>query len=118
MEGVFSMDINGHCKIMKIYISEDSKYEGHSLYHALVLKLREIGMAGVTVTRGIEGFGQGRRLHSTHLLDISLQLPIIVEVIDIEERITAVLPVVKEMVNEGLVMVADVAVVKYGKNSQ
>ena len=115
MGGGRFMDINGHCKIMNIYISEDSKYEGHSLYHALVLKLREMGMAGVTVTRGIEGFGQGRRLHSTHLLDISLQLPIIVEVIDIEERITTALPVVKEMVNEGLVMVADVTVVKYGK---
>jgi len=109
------MNFNGNCKILKIYISEDSRYEGQNLYHALVLKLREIGMAGVTVTRGIEGFGQGKRLHATRILDLSLSLPIIIEVVDLPERIEKALPIVEHMVNEGLVMVTDVAVVKYGK---
>lgn len=108
------MKFSGKCKILKIYISEDSKYKGHNLYHALVLKLREIGMAGVTVTRGIEGFGQEKRLHTARILDLSLSLPIIVEVVDIPERIEKAIPVVKEMVNEGLIMVADVNVIKYG----
>jgi uncharacterized protein len=109
------MKLSGKCKILKIYISEDSKYKGHNLYHALVFKLREIGMAGVTVTRGIEGFGQEKRLHTTRILDLSLSLPIIVEVIDIPERIEKAIPVIEEMVNEGLIMVTDVHVVKYGK---
>ena len=108
------MKLDGNCKMLKIYISEDSKYKGHNLYHALVFKLREIGMAGVTVTRGIEGFGQEKRLHATRILDLSLSLPIIVEVVDIAERIEKAIPVVEEMVNEGLIMVTDVCVIKYG----
>lgn len=108
------MNFSGKCKILKIYISEDSKYKGHNLYHALVFKLREIGMAGVTVTRGIEGFGQEKRLHTTRILDLTLSLPIIVEVVDIPERIEKAIPVVEEMVNEGLIMVTDVNVIKYG----
>lgn len=108
------MKLSGKCKILKIYISEDSKYMGHNLFHALVYKLREIGMAGVTVTRGIEGFGQEKRLHTTRVLDLTLSLPIIVEVIDIPERIERAIPVVEEMVNEGLIMVTDVDVIKYG----
>lgn len=109
------MNLKDDCKILKIYISEDSKYKGHNLYHALVLKFKEIGMAGVTVTRGIEGYGQDGRLHSTRILDLSLSLPIIVEVIDIPERIENAISVAKEMVNEGLMMVTDVHVIKYGK---
>lgn len=109
------MKFSGKCKILKIYISEDSKYKGHNLYHALVFKLREIGMAGVTVTRGIEGFGQEKRLHTTRILDLTLSLPIIVEVVDIPERIEKAIPVVEEMVNEGLIIVTDVNVIKYGK---
>lgn len=108
------MNFSGQCKLLKIYLSEDSRYKGHNLYHALVQKLRDIGMAGVTVTRGIEGFGQQRRLHGTKFIDISLSLPIIVEVVDIPERINMAVPIVEEMVNEGLIMVTDVHVIKYG----
>lgn len=105
------MNLNGNCKIMKIYISEDSMYKGHNLYHALVYKLKEMGMAGVTVTRGIEGYGKGRRLSTTRILELSSSLPIIVEVIDLPERINEAIPVVKDMVNEGLIMVTDVVVI-------
>ncbi|MHC1720028.1 MAG: DUF190 domain-containing protein [Clostridiaceae bacterium] len=109
------MAINKNCKILKIYISEDSKYKGHNLYHALVHKLAEIGMAGVTVTRGIEGFGHEKRIHSTRIVDISLKLPVIVETIDTPEKIDMAIPIVKEMVNDGLVFTMDVTVLKYGK---
>lgn len=109
------MAIARKCKLLKIYISEDSKYKGHSLYHALVRKLAEEGMAGATVTRGIEGFGHEKRLHSSRLIDISLKLPVIVEVVDSPEKIEAVIPVVKAMVNEGMVFLTDVEVIKYGK---
>jgi len=77
--------------------------------------MAEAGMAGVTVTRGIEGFGHEKRIHSTRLLDISLKLPIIVEIIDTPEKIDTAIPMIKEMVNEGLVLITDVEVIKYGK---
>lgn len=109
------MNLNGKCKILKIYISEDSKYNNHNLYHALVLKLKEIGMAGVTVTKGVEGYGQGKRLHTSRILELSASLPIIVEVIDKPDRIELAVPIVREMVNEGLIIVTDVDVIKYGK---
>jgi PII-like signaling protein len=109
------MNLPQACKILKIYISEDSKYKGHNLYHALVIKLGELDMAGVTVIRGIEGFGHEKRLHSTRILDISLKLPVIVEVIDTPQKIEQAIQAVSEMVNEGLIIVTDVTIVKYGK---
>lgn len=109
------MILDGKCKLLKIYISEDSKYKGHNLYHALVLKFKDIGMAGVTVTRGIEGYGQGKMMHTTRILDLTVNLPIIVEVVDVPERIEKAIEAANEMVNEGLIMVTDVNVIKYGK---
>lgn len=109
------MKLEDKCKLLKIYVNEDTKYKGHNLYHAIVLKLREIGMAGVTVIRGIEGFGQGKSIHTTRILDLALSLPIIIEVVDTPERIEIAISVVKKMVNEGLIMVTDVDVIKYGK---
>jgi uncharacterized protein len=109
------MALDRNCKLLKIYISEDSKYKGHNLYHALVRRFAEAGMAGVTVTRGIEGFGHEKRLHSTRILDISLKLPVIVEVVDTPEKIELAVTIANEMVNEGMVFITDVQVIKYGK---
>lgn len=109
------MTLDSNCKLLKIYISEDSKYKGHNLYHALVRRFAEAGMAGVTVTRGLEGFGHEKRLHSTRILDISLKLPVIVEVVDTPEKIETAVTIATEMVNEGMVFVTDVQVIKYGK---
>ncbi|HEY5576077.1 MAG TPA: DUF190 domain-containing protein [Clostridiaceae bacterium] len=109
------MTLDRNCKLLKIYISEDSKYKGHNLYHALVRRFAEAGMAGVTVTRGLEGFGHEKRLHSTRILDISLKLPVIVEVVDTPEKIETAVTIATEMVNEGMVFVTDVQVIKYGK---
>ncbi|EDK32389.1 DUF190 domain-containing protein [Clostridium kluyveri] len=109
------MDIKGKCKILKIYIGEDSMYKKHNLYHAIVFKLKELGIAGVTVTRGIEGYGKGKRLRTMRILDLSSSLPIIVEAIDVQECIEKAIPAMEEMVNEGLIMVTDVDVIKYGR---
>lgn len=109
------MKPSDNCKILKIYVSEDSKYKGHNLYHALVIKLKELGMAGVTVTRGLESYGKSRAIHNMKILDLSSSLPIIVEIIDKSEMIEKALPVINEMVKEGLVLTSDVNVIKYGK---
>jgi len=105
-----------NCRILKIYVSEDSKYKGHNLYSAVVFKLKEMGIAGVTVTRGIEGYGKARAIHTSRILDLSSSLPIIIEAIDTQDKIENALPAVKEIVNEGLVIMTDVHVIKYGKN--
>jgi len=109
------MILSDNCKILKIYVSEDSRYKGHNLYHVLVIKLKELGMAGVTVTRGLESYGKSRAIHNVKILDLSSSLPIIIEVIDKAEKIEKAIPLVKEMVNEGLVITMDVNVIKYGK---
>ena len=104
-----------NCKILKVYIREDAVYQGHSLYHALTQRLAEMGMAGVTVTRGIEGFGREKRISSSRILDLSFHLPIIIEIIDSPEKIVEAIPEIREMMEEGLLMTTDVEVLKYGK---
>jgi PII-like signaling protein len=109
------MRLSGKCKILKIYVSEDSRYKAHNLYHVIVLKLKELGMAGVTVTRGLEGYGESKAIHDAKILDLSSSLPIIIEVIDEAENIEKAIPIVSEIVTEGLIMTADVNVIKYGR---
>lgn len=104
-----------HCQLLKIYVSEDSTFHSHNLYNAVVYRLKEAGIAGVTVTRAIEGYGKGKAIHSTRILSLSSSLPIIIEAIDTAEQIQRVLPSITDMVNEGMVMVTDVNVIKYGK---
>lgn len=111
------MKANDRCKILKIYVSEDSRYKKHNLYNSVVFKLREMGIAGVTVTRGIAGYGKGKALHTTHILDLTSSLPIVIEAIDTAEQIEKAIPVVKDMVNEGLILVTDVDVIKYGRET-
>ena len=109
------MDFKGKAKVLKIYVNEDSTYKGHVLYHALVTKLKELGLAGVTVTRGIEGYGHGKRLRTARILDLSSSLPIIIEAIDLPEHIENAIPVVTEMVEEGLIITTEVDAIQCWK---
>lgn len=97
-------------KMLKIYTGENEHWHGTALYHALVLKLRELGLAGVTVYRGMESYGPEKRIRTSNILDLSVDLPVILEVVDTEEKIRNILPVVKEMVKKGLVIIQDIAV--------
>jgi uncharacterized protein len=107
--------LKGKCKLLKIYISESSKYKSHNLTNALIAKFKEIGMAGATVSRGIEGYGQSKAIHSMKVLDLSSSLPIIIELVDTCEKIEQAITIAKEMVNEGLIITAEVDVIKNGK---
>lgn len=91
-------------KLLKIYTGENEHWQGTTLYHALVLKFRELGLAGVTVYRGMEGYGHEKRLRTSRILELSADLPVIIEVVDTEENISRVLPLVKKMVQKGLVI--------------
>ena len=107
------MRLQGEGKLLRIFIGESDKWEGKPLYQAIVRRLREEGLAGATVIRGIEGFGAKSHLHTARILRLSEDLPLLIEVVDDAERIDAVLPMLDEMVQEGLVTLERVEVVHY-----
>jgi hypothetical protein len=112
------MDIVGPAKLLTVYIGEADKWHGRPLSTALIERLRAEGLAGATVVRAIEGFGAASRIHSAHILRLSQDLPLVVEVVDRAERIERVLPIVDEMVGDGLVTLADVQVVHYRASAE
>jgi PII-like signaling protein len=100
----------GEGRLLRIFVGESDKHDGHPLYEWLVLKAREAGLAGATVLRGIEGFGAHSRLHTAKILRLSEDLPIVVEIVDLAEKIEAFLPTVDAAIGEGLATVARVDV--------
>ena len=112
------MKIEGAGKLLRIFIGESDRWHGRPLSEAIVRMLREEGLAGATVVRGVEGFGADSRIHTAHILRLSEDLPIVIEVVDRDERIQKVLPKLDEMVTEGLVCIADVDIVMYRHSEQ
>jgi uncharacterized protein len=107
------MIIDGPAQKVTIYVGSQDLWHGRNLAVAIVERCRELGLAGATMTRGIMGFGKNSRIHRTHLLGLSDDLPERIEVIDSSERIATLLPALDEMVDGGLVLVQDVEVVHY-----
>lgn len=103
----------GERTLMRIFIGESDKYQGMPLADALVRRMREKGLAGVTVLRGVAGFGASSRLHTDRVLRLSLDLPLIVEVVETEEAIQAILPDLDEMIDGGLVTLERARVIMY-----
>jgi PII-like signaling protein len=107
------MKLEGTGLIARVYISESDTWEGRPLYEAIVQRLRERGIAGTTVLRGIEGYGKRSVLHTTRILRLSEDLPIVVEVVDREDRLRAVLPELDSMVADGMITLQPVEVIVY-----
>jgi hypothetical protein len=99
--------------LLRIFVGESDRHEGKPLYEWLVLKAREVGLAGATVLRGIEGFGAHSRLHTAKILRLSEDLPIVVEIVDSLEKIEAFMPVVDHAIVEGLATLERVSVRLY-----
>ena len=99
--------------MLRIFIGESDRHKGKPLYEQIVLKARELNLAGATVTRGILGFGADSRLHSSKILELSEDLPIIIEIVDTEENINRLMPFIDETVMEGLVTLEKMRVIKY-----
>ncbi len=99
--------------MLRVFIGESDRHGGKPLYEQIVLKARELNLAGATVTRGILGFGADSRLHSAKLLDLSEDLPIVIEIVDTQENIDRILPFIDETVVEGLVTLEKMRVIKY-----
>jgi PII-like signaling protein len=100
-------------KLLRIFIGETDTYDGKTLYEAIVLKARELNLAGTTVFRGIMGYGASSRIHSIKLLRLSEDLPVMIEIVDSEDNINKILPFLDETVKEGLITIENVNVVKY-----
>jgi len=99
--------------LLRIFIGESDKWHGKPLYEAIVLRARELHLAGATVLRGPMGFGANSRLHTVKVMRLSEDLPMVIEIVDTREKIDAFLPQIDEMVQEGLVTLEKVQVIKY-----
>jgi PII-like signaling protein len=111
------MQIPRQALLLRILIGEDDRFEGVPLYEAIVVKAREQHLAGATVLRGPMGFGKSSRLHTTKILRLSEDLPLVIEIVDSEENINRFLPLLDGMMSSGLITLEKVQVLQYGDKS-
>jgi PII-like signaling protein len=107
------MKLSGPSRRLSIFIGETDQYHHTPLYHEIVARAKEAGLAGASVFRGIEGYGATSRIHTTRILSLSEDLPLVVIIVDTAEKIEAFLPQLDELIAEGLVIIDDVEVIKY-----
>ncbi len=111
------MKIAGTGKLLRIFVGESDLFRGHALYEAIVRRARELGLAGATVWRGIEGYGAASRIHTAKILRLSEDLPMLIEIVDTEEKIRAALPEFDAMIEAsgggGLVTLESAEIIKY-----
>jgi PII-like signaling protein len=110
------MQITEKASLLRILIGEDDRADGRPLYEAIVLKAREAHLAGATVLRGPLGFGRSSVLHTTKVLRLSQDLPMVIEIVDTEERIQAFLPALTQLTQSCLITLEKVTVVRYGED--
>jgi PII-like signaling protein len=107
------MDVPHDATLLRIFIGESDRWQHKPLYEAIVLKARELHLAGATVLRGVMGFGKSSRLHTAKILRLSFDLPVVIEILDSEEKIQAFLPVISGMMKGGLVTMEQARVIEY-----
>jgi PII-like signaling protein len=110
------MNLPNEATLLRIFLGESDRWKHQPLYEAIVLKAREMHLAGATVLRGPMGFGKSSRLHTAKILRLSMDLPVVVEIVDAEEKIQSFLPVLDEMMKGGLVTLEKVKVIHYRAN--
>ena len=107
------MQIPTDAVLLRIFIGESDRWKHQPLYEAIVLKAREVHLAGATVLRGPMGFGKSSRVHTSKIIRLSMDLPLVIEIVDSEEKINSFLPILDEMIGGGLVTLEKVKVVHY-----
>ncbi len=110
------MSIGENGQLLRVFIGESDRHGAEPLYRAIVLKARELGLAGATVLRGAMGFGANSKMHTTRLLELSSDLPILIEIVDRTEKIASLLPFLDEVVAEGLITIESVRIFRYREN--
>ena len=108
------MQIPTDAVLLRVFIGESDRHRGKPLYEAIVLKAREMHLAGATVLRGPMGFGHSSRLHTAKILRLSEDLPLVIEIVDAEEKIDPFLPIIDAMMGHGLITLEKVKVYRYG----
>jgi len=112
------MELPREAVLLRIFVGEDDQVDGRPLYEALVLKAREEGLAGATVLRGPMGFGESSHLHTTKILRLSQDLPLVIEIVDEEAKIGTFLQYVESVMGSGLVTMEKVQVIRYGTSGR
>jgi hypothetical protein len=108
-----NMNLPRDAMLLRIFLGESDRWHHQPLYEAIVLKAREMHLAGATVLRGPMGFGKSSRLHTAKILRLSFDLPLVIEIVDSEEKINSFLPVIDEMMGGGLITLEKVRVINY-----
>ena len=111
------MQIPKQAVLLRIFIGEDDQFQGRPLYEAIVMRAREQHLAGATVLRGPMGFGKSTRLHTTKILRLSEDLPLVIEIVDSEDDINRFLPMLDGMMSSGLITMEKVQVLQYGEKT-
>ncbi|MBZ0271872.1 DUF190 domain-containing protein [bacterium] len=111
------MKVEGDGKLLRIFVGEGDRRDGKPVYELLVAAALEHGLAGATVLRGLAGYGAHSRIHTTRVLRLSEDLPVIVEIVDRPDRIQAFLSVVDDLVTEGMIMVENVHIIAYRRQT-
>ena len=112
------MQLPRQAVLLRVFLGENDRHEHKPLYEAIVLKAREMHLAGATVLRGPMGYGHSSRLHTAKILRLSEDLPFVIEIVESEEKINEFLPVLDGMMGSGLVTLEKVRVLQYGKNGK
>ncbi|MDH5721628.1 MAG: DUF190 domain-containing protein [Spirochaetia bacterium] len=107
------MEKRKNAKLLRVYVSETDKIDRKPLYEEIALKAKELKLAGATVFRGIMGFGRHSEIHSAKILSISEKLPMVIEIIDVEENINKLLDFLAENLKEGLAVIDDIKIIEY-----
>ncbi len=107
------MNLPEHAVLLRVFVGESDKHQGKPLYEQITLKARELNLAGVTVLRGVMGYGANSRIHTAKLLELSLDMPMVVEIVDTEENLDRLMPFLDETVTEGLVTMEKIRVLRY-----
>jgi PII-like signaling protein len=111
-----AMQLSENGQLVRVFIGESDTWHGEPLFRAIVLKAKELGLAGATVIHGAMGFGANSRIHTTKLLELSTDLPIVVEIVDAAEKVQSLLPFLDEAVGEGMITIEAVKVLRYRHN--
>src|SRR5215468_10611204 len=112
------MNLPNEATLLRIFLGESDRWKHQPLYEAIVLKAREMHLAGATVLRGPMGFGKSSRLHTSKIVRLSMDLPLVIEIVDSEEKINAFLPTLDSMIGGGLVTLEKVQVIQYRSGSE
>jgi PII-like signaling protein len=110
---VTTMELPEDALLLRIFIGESDRYRRQPLYEAIVMKAREMQMAGATVLRGPMGFGASSRIHTAKIIQLSMDLPLVIEIVDTEEKINSFLPILDEMMSGGLVTLEKARIIRY-----